>query len=395
MHRYLKKLVDERNSLTGLMQGLSDRAAEEDRDLTEAEAERMRSWQARAAEIDSVATEQSSILESQRAWASLQDKLTAAADDGAEMPRAMGYGTRAPAVQRGASWGEAFINSPQFRAYQGYGSMAPVEVGELFETRAAIDTGFLPTNPAQFVPTLWTMTTPLLDAIGHERVSTGTVEWLKWPGSYPLAGVVAEGDLKPEAVIAPTTDTASLNTYAHWKGITRQALEDLPRIQSIIENALRGGITRKIEADVGTTLTADTDITGVTDPDLLSGIRIALANVQDAGYASANTVLLNPADYAALDLSVMSSTTGGPVSQNAFWGLRPIAVGAITAGTAYVGDFGVGVTLFERNTASVYMSDSHADFFLRNTLVILAETRALPVVTEAQAIQKVTVGTTP
>jgi hypothetical protein len=37
------------------------------------------------------------------------------------------------------------------------------------------------------------------------------------------------------------------------------------------------------------------------------------------------------------------------------------------------------------------MTDSHDDYFLRNILVILAETRALSVVAQPAAIQEVTV----
>jgi hypothetical protein len=41
------------------------------------------------------------------------------------------------------------------------------------------------------------------------------------------------------------------------------------------------------------------------------------------------------------------------------------------------------------------MSDSHADFFLRNQLVILAEARAAFAVTEAAALVEATAGTAP
>ena len=90
---------------------------------------------------------------------------------------------------------------------------------------------------------------------------------------------------KPEAVITPTPHTESLETYAHWAAITRQALEDLPRIRSIVETQLRGGLLRKIEADTAAALTAETGFTEVTNPDLIAGIRIAIGTVQDAGYA--------------------------------------------------------------------------------------------------------------
>lgn len=400
MHVYLKRLVDERNSLTGLIQQLNDQAASDDRQLSDAEAERQRGWQTRCAELDPLIKEQNDYLTTQRAWAKMQDDLQR--NDVDDQPRESGRTSTALATrqqggivrQSAQSWGELFVNSPQFAKYDGTGSSGRVEVPGLFE-RAPIDTTFVDIPPSIFVPQPWTMTTPLLDAVGRETVASGNVEWVRWPGSYPLAGVVPESQLKPEATFAPTVESGTLDTLAHFKGITRQALEDIPRIQQIVESTLRGGVLRKLEELCATTLTADTNISTVTNDDLLAGIRVALGEVQADGYASANAVILNPADYAALDLAVMGATVAGPQLQQGFWGLRAIAAGAIPAGTAYVGDFKTGETLFERGAASVYLTDSHSDFFLRNTLVILAETRALAVVTEPTAIRKVTGPVTP
>jgi hypothetical protein len=394
MHHYLKKLVEERNSLTGLIQQLSDQAVSEDRQLTEAEAERQRGWQQRCAELDPLITEQNTYMQTQRSWAKMRDDLSANdADEAVDKLGGRTLATRAAGggLVRQSSWGELFTSSNQFKNYDGTGSSGRVEVPGLFE-RAPIDTTTVPHPAHVFLPQPWTMTTPLLDVVGRETVSSGNVEWVIWPGSHPMAAVVAEGSLKPEAITAPTTASGTLQTVAHYKGITRQALEDIARIQQIVESSLRSGVLLKLEAMTADALNNDATIPEVTNPDLMTGIRIALGNVQAAGYASANAILLNPADFAALDIAVMGSTIAGPQLNSSFWGLRAIASGAVTKGTAYVGDFKTGLTLFERGSASVYLTDSHADFFLRNTLVILAETRALPVVTEPQAIQQVIVG---
>lgn len=386
MHKYLKKLVDERNALSGLMQQVADKAVEDDRELTDTEAQRMRDWQERAAVLDAACSEQSEYLESQRSWASLQDKLTTQADT--ESGRTPALSTRAG--EQPQNWGRAFTDSPQFQRYDGTGGTGRVDVAGLFE-RAAIDTTFLPQPSSVFIPQPWTMTTPLLDAVGRESVSSGTVEWVEYAGSYPIAAVVPEGSLKPEANLVPTPHSQSLNTYAHYKGITRQALEDIPRIQQIVEGALRGGVLRKIEDDTAAALVAAT-LPAVTGASLLEAIRVGIGTVQASGYSSPNAVLLNPADFADLDIAVMGATVSGPVMGSSFWGVRAIAVGAVPAGTAYVGDFKTGVTYFDRGAASVYMTDSHADFFLRNTLVILAETRGLPVVTQPNSLAECTVG---
>lgn len=383
MHQYLRKLVDERNSLTGLMQSVTDKAVAEDRELSDGEAERMRGWQERAAQIDKLAAEQNEYLESQRAWARLQDQLSTT---GAEESPARGRITTATRAAA-PSWGESFTSSPQFQNYDGHGSSGRVDVAGLFE-RAAIDSTWVDVPPAKFTPVEQTFTTPLLGVIGRERVSTNSVEWTGYGRTAPAA-VVAEGALKPEADLTPYTGAAALETIAHWKGITRQALEDIPRIQSIIEGALRRGVLQKLEQNATTALTTDTDIPAAEGPDLLAAIRVGMATVQSAGYSSPNAVLLNPLDFAELDIAIMSGTVNGPAVGSSYWGMRAIAVASLPAGTAYVGDFKTALTMFERGQAAVYMTDSHADYFLRNTLVILAETRALSVVTQPDAAVKV------
>ena len=119
--------------------------------------------------------------------------------------------------------------------------------------------------------------------------------------------------------------------------------------------------------------------------DLLAAIRIGIGKVEAAGFRP-NAVVLNPADYAALDVAVMGVTTSGPQQQNSFWGMRAVAAAAIPAGKAYVGDFASGATLFDRGVTNVFLSDSHASLFISNILVILAEARLKSAVTEPNAI---------
>lgn len=390
MITYLRRLIEERNALTGVMTTMTESAASEERDLTEHERGTIAQHQSRCAELDAQISEHKAQAESARAWATLQGDLKAL--DGE--PERVHTGRVVSTREAELSWGESFIGSREFAEYRGVGHSGRVDMGSLFEQRAAIDTSFVNVPPFVFAPgASWTMTTPLLDAMGKQRVSTGSIEWYTYPGSFPLAAVVAEGALKPEADVTPTLHTAALNTYAHWKAITRQALEDLPRIQSIVETQLRGGLYLKIEADAAAALNAATLTAVDGSGDLLAGIRVGIGTVQAAGYANPSTVLLNPADYAAIDVSVMGTAGIAPQSQSTLWGVKVIAAGAVPVGTAYVGDFANGLTLFDRGTTAVMLTDSHADYFIRNMLLILAETRALPAVTEPQALVKVTAGT--
>ena len=102
-------------------------------------------------------------------------------------------------------------------------------------------------------------------------------------------------------------------------------------------------------------------------------------------------MLLNPADLAALDVAAAAAAGGTPATRtNTYWGLTPVPLSTVAAGTAYVGDFQAGVTLFDRGVSDVFLTDSHSDFFVKNILVLLAETRVKSVIDEPNALCKVT-----
>jgi Phage capsid family len=399
MLTYVRQLTAERESLTQSATTLADAAASESRDLTDTEQASMASWAERCAHIDGQLATFGDQLESQRAYAALRSRLAADDDPPTGPGRALalapgGMNTRTPEPQ---GWGELFVASDAFHNYRGRGSSEEIELPGLFARAPIMISTFQGTLPPYyFTPTPWQMTTPLLDVLGRVTTSSNTIEWYTWPGAYPLAAVVPEGAAKPEALFDPTPHTDSLDTYAHYRALSRQALEDIPQIQSIVEGALRGGILAALEAAAATALAdAGSGIPTSSGTDFMAAIRVAIAHVQTRGYSKPNAVLLNPTDFAQLDLDVMGVTTNGPQSVGSVWGIPPIAVGAIPAGTAYVGDFSAAVTLFARSTVSSFMTDSHADYFIKNLLVILAEQRALVAVTEPNAAEKVTVTAAP
>lgn len=396
MLTYAKRLVEERDHLTEMANTTAERAAAEDRDLTDTERASIQSWQERCTAIDAQLEEHRVAIDSQRSWSKLRAKLDDVDVESALPARRNGNGNTPMEVR---SWGALFTESEQFRSYGGRGTSDQVQMPGLFETRAAADPITLPDLP-MVRPYVWeppqpTFRNPLLEVIAREPVSVGSVEYFYFkPNPASPAPVVAEGAVKPPAEFEVEAKAAALQTYAHWKAITRQALEDYGRIRTIVEDKLRQGLFRALENAAATALTGNIDIPTEEAPNLLEAIRAGMAVVEGNGYTP-NAVALNPGDWAALDIAVLAATFNGPVLGRTFWGLTPVAVAAIPPGEAYVGDLEDGVTLFDRNVTNVFVSDSHADFFVRNQLVILAETRALVAVTEPLAMVKATGATTP
>jgi HK97 family phage major capsid protein len=387
MLTYLRRLVDERTSLTETMCRSADQWAAEERDPTEAESSAMVGMQTRCAEIDRLLEQHNAQAESMRAFAELQQRLEVSRDHGHTATRAP-----LPAVER-TTWGQAFIESDQYRSYSGVGQSGRFPIEGYLDLRAPITTAQLDIPPFQWTPPQAAPPrSPLLELCSRVTVSSGVVDWVQ-VGPDPVAAVVAEAALKPEAAITLTPQSAALDTLAHWVQITRQALDDAAYMRSLIETKLRRGLVAKAEADMAAAIIAATLPTATGD-DLMAAIRVGIGTVESAGYVP-NAVALNPADFAALDIAVMGATNNGPTLTSSFWGLTPVAAASITAGTAVVGDFTAGATLFDRGVTNVFLSDSHAALFISNILVILAEARLKSAVTEPAALCECTAATTP
>jgi HK97 family phage major capsid protein len=364
------------------MTGLRDRAAAEERDPTDLERSEITRLQERCVQIDDQLREFDAQNKSARAFAELQASIEANRERAdSRVATTSGPGR----VQEQRSAGQLVTESTQWQSYPGRGQMPAVTVPDflVLEQRALITTAALGIQPFVWSNEIHQPPMPLLNVVNHVSVSSGVVEWVE-VGADPVAAVVAEGTAKPEATLTVTPKTATLDTIAHWVQITRQALADAPYMRSLIEGKLRNGLARKIQADLVTLLNGAT-LTSAVDADMSKAIRKGIGVVEANGY-NPNAVLLNPADFAAVDISVAVAGAKGAERSDKFWGLTPVAVPGLTAGVAIVGDFKEGVTLFDRGVADVFVTDSHASFFVSNILVILAEGRYKSAITDPLAL---------
>ena len=386
---YLRTRMEERAGLSDASTGIYDRAAAENRDVSTDEQAQLDTWETRSKALDSEIAKLETAQRGAQKFQALVGRLDSL-DESEERAAARRREERPPETRQ-KSVGQRFIESDEFKDYHGRGSMAPIEFEGFLEERAAITLDTLgeilrpqwvsgPADPA--------VLTPLLNVIGRVPVSQNSVSYVKWGLAPEAGGPIEEEALKPEADIEPETVDATLGTYAHWKAITRQALEDFTQIRGIVEGQLRRGLARRLERAAGETLAAATLDTR-NEPDLLDGIRRAIAALQSIGLTP-NAVGVNPFDYAEMDIAAANSSNSGPARFGSFWGLgQTVPIPSLPRGQAYVGDFATAVAWFDRNTTAVYMTDSHADFFLRNKLVILAEQRATFDVVDPSAMIKV------
>jgi HK97 family phage major capsid protein len=205
----------------------------------------------------------------------------------------------------------------------------------------------------------------------------------------------AAGGLKPESGLTLEKVSTTVKTIAHWLPATKRALSDAAQIRTLIDTFLRYGLEEELEDQIVAGSGAGENFEGILtvagtqaqawDTNLLVTTRKARTKVRTVGRARPTAYVLNPADNERIDL-LRDDSGGAGTGQFLFgspaglqvqtlWGLPRVESEAIPAGTGLVGDFRRAV-LWDREQASIQVSDSHADFFVRNLVAILAEMRA-------------------
>ncbi|MGY0067715.1 phage major capsid protein [Streptomyces sp. QTS137] len=315
---------------------------------------------------------------------------------------------------------EAFVRSKALEAFRANGKRGQFSVdGAEFRAAPAgtVTTGTQPQQNTR-VPGIIPQNPdfPLLVAnLLDRQTSDGTtLEYMRdtsGPQStWNKAAVVAEGADKPMS--GPFTFdliTTTLKTVAHWVPITRQAADDNSQLMGYINGRLTYGLEYKLDREI-LTGNGTTEMQGIlttpgigsyqpglgnTDPKLIT-LRKAKTQGELALYPP-DAVVMNPLDWQDIELDtdangqfrVITSVTdsGAPMR---IWGLTVVTSVAMTAGTALLGGYRMGATLWERQGITILMTDSHADYFTANTLVILAERRANVAVHTPAAFVRVT-----
>ena len=310
---YMRKKVEERAALSDLIDTTLDKAARDNRDPSKDEKTQLDEWASRCAKLDDEIGKLEAQARGNRNFEQIIGNI-GRDEERSEKRERDRHEADQPRVET-RSVGEQFVNSDEFKQYNGGGSSRKVEFGGFLEHRAAITTAELAIPSHIYTPAAPAFAAPLLNVIGREVVSSGNVEFITW-GEVSPAPVVAEGALKPEATLVPVPGNLPLSTFAHYKPITRQALEDAPRIQSIVENALRQGLARGLSDAAVAVLNAETGFSAVAAADLSSGIRLAVGDVQAAGYTpergAARPGRLRPARHQRPRPARTTAPTGSP-----------------------------------------------------------------------------------
>jgi len=229
------------------------------------------------------------------------------------------------------------------------------------------------------------------DLLTPGQMDGNTIEYVKETGFTNNAAPVAEGAAKPSSDIKLDLVSTSARVIAHWMKASRQAIDDLGQLRSIIDQRLLYGLAFAEEnqllngdglgqnlSGLITNATAFAAVFAPTAPTAIDTMRLAMLQAALAEYPATGHVL-NPIDWARIELTKDAGglyIIGNPqgMLQPSLWGLPVVTTQAITVDKFLTGAFRLGAQLFDRQQARVEVGYANDDF-TKNLVTILAEER--------------------
>lgn len=418
---------------------IADAAAKADRDLTDVERDTIEEHMAKAMKMEETAKAEAAL---HAKMANLTATLGLGTGDDDEAPGGTGPADpgNEPAGGRKASIAERFITGPEYKAMiagtpNGQFSekmrvhSAPMAVDGMkdlfYSGNRTQSAGVLLNNDFRgLLDPFYERPLTIRELFASGTTDSDVIEYVKWLSTTNNAAVVPEarstdpigtgagtttaalGGLKPQSAFTFGRDTANVRTIAHWIPATKRALSDAAQIRTMIDSFLRYGLEEELEDQLLTGTGSGENFLGlnnvpgiqtqgaVTGRDNMDLLRIARRKVKIGGRANATAYAMNPIDWENIELTRDGDGRfygAGPFSLTtpSIWGLPVVESEAVTPGTAWCAAWNWGV-VYDREQASVQATDSHADFFTRNMVAILAEMRAAFAVLRPPAFVKVT-----
>lgn len=205
----------------------------------------------------------------------------------------------------------------------------------------------------------------------------------------------AETQLKPNGRFKFVKRIEPVKTLATWVPITRQLMMDVPRMRSHINTRLSAGMDFTRDRQILYGDASDTQLNGIASnartqtylwssgsvgDRKIDALRRAMTLASLAHYGIDGGVV-NPQDWE--DIEIAKASDGHYIWQSApggrngamVWAVPYVQSTACDAGDFFVGAWRVGAEYFDRERASLRVSEHHEDYFTRNQLALLMEAR--------------------
>ena len=268
----------------------------------------------------------------------------------------------APFANDEKSLGARFTETPEFKALQQRGKGTAVmnvkAITSATSGAGVVGDAIRPNRLAGIIaPPDRPMT--IRDLIAPGRTDSNAIEYVVETGFTNAAAPVAENTLKPESDITFDLATKPVRTLAHWFLASRQALSDIPQLQSYIDTRGRYGLAyveeQQILAGNGTGQNLSGLIPNATAYDFATYSKSADTKIDRllrailqvrVGEYRASGIVLNPIDWA--DIVTTKDADGRYIwadpsvnnGQN-LWGLPVVDTTAMASGKFMCGAFNI------------------------------------------------------
>ena len=343
------------------------------------------------------------------------------------------------------SIGQMFVESPEFKTlnggrngvnmvapWQAALSLTSYNVKDVYSALPSGTPGSFGTIQRDAMVLPPTRTKRVRDLFPTRTTTSAVIEYFRQIGFTSVANAptnsassVAERNdggtafgLKPQSSFSFVGEQAAVRTLAHWEAAHRNVLADEPQLRSIIDNELMYGLRLLEDNQIlngngsGENLRGVLQTAGIQDYNWSEGATLPVkdtkadalrraATLSYLAYYEPSGIVMHPNDWEDIELTkdsngqyliAVSVAMGG---EPRVWRMPIVDTPAIAEGTALVGAFGTGAQLYDREQASIRISEQHSDFFVRNAVVILAEQRLALAVKRPEAFVKVTFDNAP
>ncbi len=308
-------------------------------------------------------------------------------------------------------WGDQFVKSDEYtgRLHMIKGNRQFGSIGfEVKNTLTGSDATVVPDRRPGIVPGAFAPLT-LESFLPSLPTSSNAIEFTKENVFTNNAAEAAEGVAKAESALTWTLVNLPISTVAHWIKISRQLASDNAALAAYVDTRMRYGVNRKVETQLVSGDGTAPNISGILDAGNFTAhgyanadlgtvlkklvlIRKIIGDLQAAG-DDPDGILLNPADWAQIDIDLFTTAAGqslrtvNEAGQPVLFGKPVVTSVGMTADQFAVGNFAMACTVYNREGVVVEMSDSDSDNFTKNLITLRAE-RRLALATERPAAIK-------
>jgi HK97 family phage major capsid protein len=305
------------------------------------------------------------------------------------------------------SWGEQLVKNARYADFAG-GNLNKLRV-EVKNTLVGSDANVAPQRNAGIVAGA-VLPFSMEALLPSTTTSSNAIEYTTEASFTNSAAEAAEAAQKGESALTWSLVNMPVSTVAHWIKISKQLASDNGALAAYVNSRMVYGVNQKVDVQLvvgngtapnisGTYKAGNFTAHGYTAANITAFpattlkrfalIRKVIGDLFAAGYP-ATAVLLNPSDWASMEIELMTVPAGqtlysvGAGGEPRLFGLPVIQSIGLTAGNFQVGAFGEAYMVYNREGVTVEMSDSDGDNFQKNLITLRAE-RRLALATEKPA----------